>query len=196
MNLHCKASVVLNNLKFLVTIVVIITTQFLTFTAQAAGEPPLTHGFTVVDPPIAISALKLSNMDEEFIDIKSMKGKVIVINFWATWCPPCRREMTSLEKLYLATKDKNVVVLAINIGEDIETVFSFINSIEPSPSFPILFDTDSKVMQQWKVQGLPTTYIISPEAEIVYKAVGGREFNHPDIIDKVIKLSSKVGHQK
>jgi thiol-disulfide isomerase/thioredoxin len=153
-----------------------------------AKEPPLTHNLTAVKPVISAPVLKLKNMDDELIDIKTMKGKTIVINFWATWCPPCRREMTSLEKLHLETKDKDIVVLAINIGEDIETVFSFINSIEPSPTFPILFDTDSLTMKQWNVIGLPTTYIINPEGLIAYKAIGGREFDHPEILKKVTSL--------
>ncbi len=153
-----------------------------------AKEPPLTHNLTAVKTQISATALKLQNMDEELTDIKAMKGQTIVINFWATWCPPCRREMTSLEKLYLETKDKDIVVLAVNIGEDIETVFSFINSIEPSPTFPILFDTDALIMEQWNVIGLPTTYVVNPRGMIAYKAIGGREFNHPDILEKVINL--------
>lgn len=153
-----------------------------------AKEPPLTHNLTAVKPLISAPVLKLQNMDDELIDVKAMKGKTVVINFWATWCPPCRREMTSLEKLNLETKNKDVIVLAINIGEDVETVFSFINSIEPAPTFPILFDTDSLTMQQWKVVGLPTTYVINPEGMVAYKAIGGREFNHPDILEKVISL--------
>jgi len=64
-------------------------------------------------------------------------------------------------------------------------------SIEPSPNFTILFDTDSSVMDKWKVFGLPTTYVVNPEGYIIYRAVGGREFDHPDILEKVISLTNK-----
>jgi hypothetical protein len=106
--------------------------------------------------------------------------------------------MTSLEKLHLATKDKNVVILAVNIGEDIETVFPFINTVKPSPTFPILFDKDSLTMEKWKVIGLPTTYIVSPKGMLVYKAIGGREFNHSNILEKVSNLEgiNKNGNKK
>lgn len=161
-------------------------------TTLAADPPPLTHQFTEITPRLPMADLKLYDMDEEIFDIKTMKGKVLIVNFWATWCPPCRREMTSLEKLYLATKDNHVVVVAVNMGEDIETVFSFINSIEPSPSFPIVFDTDSSVMEQWKVVGLPTTYIVDKKGKVAYKAIGGREFDHPDILRKVSTLSDEA----
>ncbi|MBZ0099908.1 MAG: TlpA family protein disulfide reductase, partial [Taibaiella sp.] len=107
----------------------------------------------------------------------------------ATWCPTCRREMGSLEKLYRAVKEKNAEVLAVNIGEDIDTVFSFLGTVEPSPSFHMLFDYDAVSMETWGVKGLPTTYIIGPDGRIAYKAVGGREFDHPEILQKVIDLT-------
>lgn len=155
---------------------------------HADGLPPLTHELSTINKRIAAPDLRLQNMDEETIDIKDFKGKVVIVNFWATWCPPCRREMGSLERLYQATKDKNVEVLAVNIGEDIDTVFSFMGIIEPSPNFQIIFDPDAVSMSLWKVQGLPTTYIINPEGNIAYRAIGGREFDHPDIQKKVFAL--------
>lgn len=155
----------------------------------AAEMPPLTHNLTAVKKTMSAPKLRLKNMDDEIVDIKDLKGKVVVVNFWATWCPPCRREMSSLERLHLATQDKNVVLLAVNVGEDIDTVFPFLGMINPSPSFPILFDIDGKAMKEWKVRGLPTTYIINPQGDIVYRAVGGREFDHKDIQQAIINLN-------
>ncbi len=180
----------LNNLSTKLNLTIIFV-LLMTANLQATGEPPLTHNLNAINPPIPGPILKLQDMDETFVDIKTMKGKIIVLNFWATWCPPCRREMTSLEELHLTTKDKNTVVLAINVGEELEEVFSFINSIEPSPTFQVLFDIDSLTMKRWKVVGLPTTYVINPEGNIVYKAIGGREFNHPDILKKILNLNEK-----
>lgn len=176
----------LNNLSLNISVGLICLTLNV---SHAAGLPPLTHNLTTINPPLQAPKLHLTNMDEEIVDLKKLKGKVVVINFWATWCPPCRREMGSLERLYQATKNKNVVVLAINVGEDIDTVFPFMGVISPSPNFPILFDSDAAAMKEWKVRGLPTTYIINPAGKISYKAIGGREFDHPDIINAVIKLS-------
>ena len=170
---------------FFTTITVIL---LVTGISHAESVPPLTHKLTAVNKSIMAPALRLKNMDEEIIDIKDLRGKVIIINFWATWCPPCRREMGSLERLHLATKDKNVVILAVNIGEDIDTVFPFLGTIEPSPSFPIIFDPNADSMKLWNVSGLPTTYIIKPDGTIAYRAVGGREFDHPDIHQTVMQL--------
>ncbi len=162
---------------------------FLSGIASAVELAPLTHNLTAIKKPVLAPALRLKNMDDEVVDIKDLKGKVVVVNFWATWCPPCRREMSSLEKLHLATQDKNVVILAVNVGEDIDTVFPFMGLINPSPSFPILFDTDADAMADWKVRGLPTTYFVNPKGEIVYRAVGGREFDHPSIQNAILKLT-------
>ena len=115
-----------------------------------------------------------------------------IINFWATWCPPCRREMGSLERLYQAVADKGVEVLAVNIGEDEDTVFSFLGTVEPSPTFPILFDKDADSMDQWAVKGLPTTYIVSKTGKVTYRVVGGREFDHPELIKTILSLQQSA----
>ncbi len=184
---HCGAYIVLN--RYLIHVILVAAILLASDSILTAELPPLTHKLTALKTPIKAPQLRLQNMDEETIDIKDLKGKVVVINFWATWCPPCRREMGSLERLHIATKDNNVVVLAINIGEDIDTVFSFMGKVDPAPGFPILFDPDAHSMKPWKVRGLPTTYILNPNGDIVYRAVGGREFDHPDIQYTVLGLS-------
>ncbi len=157
----------------------------------AAERPPLTHSLTALKSPKTAPALRLKDMDNKMVDITKMKGKVIVINFWATWCPPCRREMGSLERLHLATAKQNIVVLAVNIGQDIDTVFPFLGAIAPLPSFTILFDQNAESMERWKVKGLPTTYIVDPNGLIAYQAIGGREFDHPDLVAKITALANK-----
>lgn len=169
--------------KILVVIIVIL------FSVTTAYAQPLTYSLTELKSYKDVPELKLLDLDEESFDIKSLKDRVVVVNFWATWCPPCRQEMPSLEKLRLLTEDKNITIIAVSVGEEIDPVFSFINSIDPSPEFPILFDNDASTMDKWGVLGLPTTYVINKDFKIAYKAVGGREFDHPDIVNKIINLS-------
>jgi len=175
-----------NNLLTIPLTAIILFASSFSFSSEL---PPLTHTLTAVTKTFKAPALRLKNLDEEFVDIKDLRGKIVVVNFWATWCPPCRREMGSLERLHLATKDKNVVVLAVNIGEDIDTVFSFLGTVEPSPSFPMLFDPDAESLGRWKVMALPTTYIIGPDGTIAFRAVGGREFDHPNILEAIASLN-------
>ena len=158
--------------------------------SQAQDLPPLTHNLTPVGTEIAAPPLRFQNLDEETIDISDFKGQVVIVNFWATWCPPCRREMGSLERLYQATKDKNIEVLAVNIGEDIDTVFSFLGIVDPFPNFQILFDQEAASMDKWNVKGLPTTYIIKPDGNVAFIAVGGREFDHPELLQQVSSLAA------
>lgn len=153
-----------------------------------ADLPPLTHGLTPVEAPEEAPPLRFPTLDDETIDIKDLKGRVVVVNFWATWCPPCRREMPSLEQLYQMAGEKGVIVLAVNIGEDIDTVFPFLGQVDPSPTFPILFDSDSGSLAQWKVKGLPTTFVVGPDGRLAYRAVGGREFSHPDVVRQLLEL--------
>ncbi len=159
--------------------------------ASAQGLPPLTHQLTALKQPVSAPELSFMNMDDETIDLKALTGKVVVVNFWATWCPPCRREMGSMERLYQATRDEGVEILAVNIGEDLDTVFSFLGTVEPSPTFQMLFDNDAASMQRWGVKGLPTTFIVDTDGQIVYRAVGGREFDHPDIQTTLLNLTPK-----
>lgn len=180
---------VLNKLSIPLSMLIMVAIFLVPGKGMAAELPPLTHNLTTLKKVIKAPSLRLMNLDDEIIDIKDLKGKVVVVNFWATWCPPCRREMGSLERLHLATKDKNVVILAVNIGEDFDTVFSFLGQIEPSPTFPMLLDPSAKSMSLWNVRGLPTTYIIAPNGTLVYRAIGGREFDHLDIQQAIISLN-------
>ena len=163
--------------------------------AAEPGLPPLTHGLTKIAPGVSAPPLRLPNLDEEVTDLSDLSGNVVVVNFWATWCPPCRREMPSLERLKNKMEAEGVTVLAVNIGEDTDTVFSFLGTIEPSPTFPLLFDDDAASLDDWGVKGLPTTFVVSPDGSVAYRAVGGREFDHPAILEQLRQLrSSHPGH--
>jgi len=157
-------------------------------TPLAASElPPLSHGLTAVTPARPAPALKLVDLDSKPHDLGALKGKVVLVNFWATWCPPCRREMPSLERLRQALPE--VAILAVDVGEDADTIFAFTGQLEPAPGFPILLDRDSTAMQGWKVKGLPTTFVVDPQGRLVYRAVGGREFDNPSMIETIKALA-------
>jgi thiol-disulfide isomerase/thioredoxin len=153
--------------------------------ARAEDLPPLTHALTSISQPYAAPALKLPDLDGKLLDLATLRGKVVLINFWATWCPPCRREMPSLERLRQRLADQGLTVLAVDVGEDADTVFSFTGQLEPAPAFPLLLDLDSRAMQAWKVKGLPTTFVADAQGRVIYRAVGGREFDHEAIVKQL-----------
>ncbi len=158
-----------------------LATLCLALPAAAADLPPLSHGLTLQAPKSAPS-LKLADLDGKSHDLAKLRGKVVLINFWATWCPPCRREMPSLERLSQALAGEPFIVLAVDVGEDADTIEAFTNQLDTVPTFPILLDATSRAMQAWKVAGLPTTFLVDKQGRVVASAIGGREFDHPAMV--------------
>jgi len=128
--------------------------------------------------------LALPDMDGKSIDLARYRGKVVLVNFWATWCPPCRKEFPSLGRVRKLFKPADFEVLAVNVGEDAETAFSFAGS----PDFPVLFDRNSQAMEAWLVKGLPTTLVVDRQGRLALRAVGGREFDDPAIVAQLREL--------
>lgn len=153
--------------------------------AAAEDLPPLTHVLTPIAVPYLAPALKLADLDGKLHELDSFKGKLIVVNFWATWCPPCRREMPSLERLRQKLGDKGLEVIAVDVGEDVDTIFAFTGQLDPAPTFPMLLDKNSAVAQHWKVRGLPTTFVVDTDGRVIYRAVGGREFDHETVVKQL-----------
>jgi thiol-disulfide isomerase/thioredoxin len=152
--------------------------------APAAAQlplPELSHELTRLSTPIQAPDFQLEDMDGEKYSLESYRGKVVILNFWATWCPPCRREIPSMEALYQAFRDEAFAILAINEWETEDHVFAFMGQLPVEPGFPILLDLDSAVATSFGVKGLPTTLLLDPQGRIVYRAVGGRDFDHPEV---------------
>lgn len=158
--------------------------------ACAADLPPLSHSLTMQTARPA-PMLKLKGLDGTTHDLAQLKGRVVLVNFWATWCPPCRREMPSMERLSQALKGETFSVLAVDVGEDADTIEAFASQLDIAPTFPILLDTRSQVMQGWKVAGLPTTFLVDKQGRIVASAIGGREFDHPGMVETIRGLLKK-----
>lgn len=153
-----------------------------------AADPPLQSSLVAFKPRLTAPGLALKDLDGQTITLAKLKGKVVVVNFWATWCPPCRREFPSMERLREKMSGQPVVILAVNEGETAETIEQFISTLDVQPRFPILLDQDGGAMAFWPVRGLPTTYIIDKRGRMAYQAIGGREFDHPDIVRLIGQL--------
>lgn len=151
-------------------------------TAGVAGAQELSHTLTPLSPPVEAPDFRLEDLDETPHSLSDYRGKVVVVNFWAVWCPPCRREMPSLERLNQRFKGRSFAILAINEGEEADRIEPFLWELDPSPTFTVLLDRDSALPAEWGVRGLPTSYVIDRQGRVVYRAVGGREFDHPEMI--------------
>lgn len=114
---------------------------------------------------------KLKDLNGKEMSLSDLKGKKVFLNFWATWCPPCKAEMPEIQKLYEETKDSDVVIVAVEIGEPLDTVKSFIDSNKYS--FKVLLDSDQSVATKYNIASIPTSYFIDVDGNIVSKHVGG-----------------------
>jgi len=137
-------------------------------------------------PNIPAPAFALPDLDDNIHKLSDYRGKALIVNFWATWCPPCREEMPSMERAWQKIESEGIGMLAINVGEDFDAVFGFSGEIDMS--FPLLIDPSGKEPLRWPIRGLPTTYVINPEGEIVYQAIGGRKWDDEALLDVVRAL--------
>jgi thiol-disulfide isomerase/thioredoxin len=151
-------------------------------TVSAESDTPgLGYQFTPLAPLVAAPDFILKDMDSESYALHDFRGKVVLINFWATWCPPCRKEMPALEALYKKLGDESFAVLAVNQWEDPDHVFAYTGELNVFPTFPILFDPESTISEEYGVKGLPTSFLIDKKGRLAYRAVGGRDFDHPEV---------------
>ena len=125
----------------------------------------------------------LPDMDGRIHRLSDYRGRVVIVNFWATWCPPCREEMPSLQRAREALRADGVEVLAVDVGEDEDTVFTF--TADYPVEFPLLLDGDGAVIGEWPVKGLPTTFVVDANGRIAYRAVGGRAWDDPVLLAMV-----------
>ena len=151
----------------------------------------MSHSFTQLKPAKTAKDFTLPDLDGKTHRLSDYRGKVVLVNFWATWCPPCRREMPSMERLSQRLTDQGFVVLAINQQEDPDKIFVFTSQLKPEPTFPLLSDRNSSVANAWGVQGLPASFLVDKRGRVAYRAMGGREFDHPEITRVIQRLLTK-----
>ena len=149
--------------------------------AQQAGK-----GLTKLPEARVAPDFVLKDLDGNQHRLSDYSGQVVIINFWATWCPPCRDEMPSMQRAWELLEKEGILMFGIDVGEDEDTIFQF--TANYPVEFPLLMDTDSKVIDQWPVRGLPTTFVVDPKGKIVYRAIGGREWDDPALLALVRAL--------
>ena len=111
--------------------------------------------------------------------LSSLKGKVVLLNFWATWCGPCRSEMPSMEALYARHREKGLEILAVNCQEQQPEVLSFMAN--NGLSFPAVLDKDGKVSSFYGIRAIPTSFLLDREGDIIMKLTGSIDWDTPEI---------------
>ena len=144
-------------------------------------------GFQVWRPDTAAPNFTLRSLKGRDVSLEDLKGQVVFLNFWATWCPPCRNEMPSMEKLYQRMEGRAFTMLAVDLQENEDQVRSFVETA--GYSFPVLLDPSGRTGAAYQVSGIPTTYIIDKRGNVLARVVGGREWHTPEIVELFIDLA-------
>ncbi len=183
MNDVCMSNSVTRRISVYLTLLFALT--FWSVGSAFANEPTLTP----VDRDLP--DFNLQGAAGEVYQPETLIGKTWLINFWAVWCPPCLDELPSLNKTWAQLKDKNVGMLAINIGEDADKIDQFLKEHNLQIDFPIVIGDKIRSLGNWSGAGLPFTVIVNPQGKVVYEAVGPREWHEPQFVDAILALNNK-----
>jgi len=113
----------------------------------------------------------LTDLNDRQWTLKSLRGKVVLVNFWATWCPPCRKELPDLQELSQRFKDQGLIVLALS-DEDVAKVKPFVEA--RNLTYPVLLDAGGKVAKEYDVEGIPKTFVYDRDGKLVAQAIDMR----------------------
>lgn len=158
--------------KFLVIVVMLMTLLYSTFSAAADKQKA--------------ADFSLKDLRGNTIALSSLKGKVVLLNFWATWCPSCISEMPSLNRLYKEMKSRGLEVVAFSTDSSASGVMDFRDT--HGLAFPVVMDEDREVTRLYHVFSLPTSFLIDKEGFIVEKFYGEYDWTAPEVKGKIEKL--------
>ena len=154
-------------------VIVLLQTKDSSF--DFSGTPRVKEG-------VAAPAFILPGLDGRMVSLADYKGKTVLLNIWATWCPPCVAEMPSMEKLYQELKDEDFEILAVSIdvaGSNVVAPFMKKHRL----SFAALTDTQGTIKDLYQTTGVPESFIIDKDGIIAEKIIGPREWATPDVIN-------------
>lgn len=148
-------------------------------TADATRDP--------IEPGIAAPDFSLPRLgSDQSISLDSLQGKVVLLNFWATWCKPCEDEMPAMENLYRALGSEDFELIAVSVDEERSEVEAFATRM--SLSFPILLDPSKRVADAYQSYRFPESYLIDRKGVLVTRYIGPRDWDAPAYVDRIRRL--------
>jgi thiol-disulfide isomerase/thioredoxin len=145
--------------------------------AAGAGDPFEALELVRAKTPTPAKAFTVPGLTGQPLRLADFQRRVVLLNFWATWCLPCREEMPSMERLYQRYRDRGLAILAISIDRNTAAVAPFVQYFQLT--FPVGLDPDAGVAGEYGMRALPTTVVIDPAGQVVALAVGAREWDGP-----------------
>jgi thiol-disulfide isomerase/thioredoxin len=158
-----------------------IATLLVLAVSTASADPDRFRPWTGPTPP-----LELKDMAGKTHTLADYRGRVVLINFWATWCPPCRDEMPTLQGLHERLSGRPFAILGVNYGEMPNRIESFLRSTPVG--FPILRDPRHEAITAWRVRTLPVSFLVTPDGQIRFTIVGELDWTADDTVARVRAL--------
>lgn len=137
---------------------------------------------TTVSPRPA-PTLALEGLDGDRLTHSDLEGMTVIVNFWATWCPPCRKEMPALQRAWESLRGENILLVGIAVGENRSAVAKYVEKMQLD--FLIALDPTTETSTGWSVRGLPTTFVVDPSGNIVLEAIGERDWDDSAILQQI-----------
>lgn len=149
--------------------------------AELKALPPNTE-----PPPLA-----LPDLQGREHTLAQYRGKVVLLNFWASWCPPCVREMPSMQRLNAALKNRPFAIVTVNMDETREEITAFLQKLKIH-EFVVLMDRGGKVLQRWKVHVFPTSFVLDADGKLRYAFAGAPEWDEGDVRKQIEALVAEA----
>jgi len=157
--------------------------------STASAHDPALHGFklTVFDPPFPAPDFALDTLQGGNATLDDYKGNYVLLNFWATWCPPCLEEMPTMEAAFQHFKDRDFTVVAISSDEEGEAAINpFIDKL--GVTFPILLDPDKATSSVYGALNLPLSFLLNKEGQVIAGSIGERDWGSEEALSVLDEL--------
>jgi len=141
--------------------------------------------------PKAAAALALPALSGGTLDLQQLRGKVVLVNYWATWCPPCRKELPSMNRLSDRLAGKPFVILGVNAGDSAEDIRAFLQKVPVN--FPVVLDEEGKSLKPWQVFAFPTSYVVDKQGRVRMGLFGSIEWDEPETVARIEALLKEPG---
>jgi len=137
--------------------------------------------------PFSLERLS-QNTANELVALEDYRDSIVLVNFWATWCPPCVHELPSMQSLHDALDGRPFEILALNMGEDPGQISQFLNSFSTELKFPILLYADREVASQWRIRAMPTSMLVDKQGRLVSVMTGARDWDGEEMVNTIMPL--------
>ncbi len=148
-----------------------------------------TLGFYVFDQPSEQPNFNVASVDGKMKSRLSTKGNVTLLNFWATWCPPCKEEIPTIQRLHEIMKGEKFEIMAVDLGESPKSVKSFLE--ENKITYPVYVDPKNSLASTYASIGIPTTYILDKNGKFIAGFIGPFDYDNPEFVAIMKELARK-----